>query len=83
MPLVNGWQLAQRARSLEETPAFYLVTGWGAEIPADDARRQLVDAVIAKPVIPKILGQLLGANDNSKIASRRPVGEEGNAIFPE
>ena len=77
MSLVNGWQIAQRAKSLKAPPAFYLVTGWGAEIPPDDPRRQLVDAVIAKPVDPKILDQFLAAK-NDKIASCGPLKD--NAI---
>jgi CheY-like chemotaxis protein len=63
MPLVNGWEIAQRVKSLKGPPSFYLVTGWAAEIPADDPRRRLVDAVIAKPVDPNILDQLLAANN--------------------
>jgi PAS domain S-box-containing protein len=63
MPLVNGWEIAQRVKSLKGPPTFYLVTGWAAEIPADDPRRRLVDAVIAKPVDPNILDQLLAANN--------------------
>ena len=70
MPLVNGWQIAQRAKSLAVPPAFYLVTGWGAEIPGDDPRRRLVDAVIAKPIDPRILDRLLVANNNIKIGSQ-------------
>ena len=27
MPLVNGWQIAQQAKSLKVPPTFYLVTG--------------------------------------------------------
>jgi hypothetical protein len=70
-----------RARSTTiDNYSFYLVPGWGSEIPTDDPRRQLVDGVIAKPVEPKILDHLLVANNNSKIVRRRAIGEEGNAI---
>jgi PAS domain S-box-containing protein len=75
---VNGWQIAQRVKSLKVPPAFYLVTGWGAEIPADDPRRHLVDAVIAKPVDLKILDLFLAAKNERKIASCRPTEEENN-----
>jgi PAS domain S-box-containing protein len=75
MPLVNGWQIAQRVKSLKVPPAFYLVTGWGAEIPADDPRRRLVDGIITKPVDPKILDQLVAANDHSKIDACEPIVE--------
>jgi PAS domain S-box-containing protein len=80
MPLVNGWQIAQRVKSLKVPPAFYLVTGWGAEIPADDPRRRLVDAVIAKPVDPGILDQFLADNMNSKIATGEPIEEQNYGI---
>lgn len=80
MPLVNGWQIAQRVKSLKTPPAFYLVTGWGAEIPADDPRRQLVDAAIAKPIDPKILDQFLADKKNSEIASRLPAEDESSPI---
>jgi hypothetical protein len=35
MPLMNGWEIARRVKFLEAPLAFYLVTGWAAEIPAD------------------------------------------------
>jgi PAS domain S-box-containing protein len=59
MPLINGWEIARRVKSLEAPPIFYLVTGWASEIPADDPRRRLVDGVIAKPVDLTILDRLL------------------------
>jgi two-component system, sensor histidine kinase and response regulator len=59
MPLINGWEIARRLKSLKVPPTFYLVTGWAAEIPADDPRRRLVDAIVAKPVDPDLLDQLL------------------------
>jgi PAS domain S-box-containing protein len=67
MPLVNGWEVARRAKSLAAPPILYLVTGWSAEITADDPRRCLVDAVIAKPVDPKLLDQLLAADNPSQL----------------
>jgi PAS domain S-box-containing protein len=59
MPLMNGWEVARRVKSLEIPPAFFLVTGWAAEIPGDHPDRDLVDAIIAKPVDPKTVDQLL------------------------
>src|SRR5262249_22366955 len=59
MPVVNGWEIAQRVKPLKEPPIFYLVTGWAAEIPADDLRRHWVDGVIAKPIDPNLLDRLL------------------------
>ncbi|MBV8477861.1 MAG: response regulator [Acidobacteria bacterium] len=59
MPLMNGWEVARRVKSLQMPPAFFLVTGWAAEIPPNHADRKLVDAVIAKPVDLKAIDQLL------------------------
>jgi len=66
MPQLNGWEMARRVKSRKDSPAFYLLTGWTAEIPAGDPRRELVDAVVAKPVDPRILdGLLAGQKRNS------------------
>jgi PAS domain S-box-containing protein len=59
MPLMSGWEVARRVKSLGTPPAFFLVTGWATEIPADHADRDLVDAVIAKPLDLKAVEQLL------------------------
>jgi len=71
MPLMNGWEIARRVKSLETSPIFYLVTGWASEIPADDPRRRLVDGVIAKPVDLTILDRLLGGQGPSQLALTR------------
>ena len=63
MPGVNGWEIARQVKSMAAPPAFYLVTGWAQEIRADDPRRALVDAVVAKPVEPQLLDRLLAAVD--------------------
>jgi PAS domain S-box-containing protein len=59
MPEMSGWDVARQVRSLVAPPVFYLLTGWAQEIRADDPRRQWVDAVVAKPVEPLVLDQLL------------------------
>jgi PAS domain S-box-containing protein len=59
MPEINGWEVARQVRSRVAPPVFYLFTGWAQEIRADDPRRRWVDAVVAKPVEPKLLDQLL------------------------
>jgi PAS domain S-box-containing protein len=81
MPIANGWEIAQRVKSLEEPPTFYLVTGWAAEIPADDPRRHLVDAVIAKPVDGKVVDDLLAQHDPSRFYPQRSAREQRNGIF--
>jgi PAS domain S-box-containing protein len=59
MPGINGWDIARQVKSLAAPPVFYLVTGWAQEIRADDPRRSLVDAIVAKPVEPQLLDRLL------------------------
>lgn len=80
MPLVNGWEIARRVKSLEGPPTFYLVTGWAAEIPVDDPRRRLVDAVIAKPVDPNLLDQLLASHNPSQFDPASPTEEENTGL---
>jgi len=83
MPLVNGWEIARRLKSLEMPPTFYLVTGWAAEIPVDDPRRRLVDAVVAKPVDPKVVDQLLAGDNASEFHATSPTEEENTLLVHE
>jgi hypothetical protein len=55
-------------KSLETPPAFYLVTGWAAEILPDHADRDLVDGVIAKPVNSKTVDDLLAEHKSTSIS---------------
>lgn len=59
MPEINGWDIARQVKSRATPPVFYLFTGWAQEIRADDPRRQWVDAIVPKPVEPRMLDQLL------------------------
>jgi PAS domain S-box-containing protein len=59
MPEINGWDIARQVKSRAAPPLFYLFTGWAQEIRADDPRRRWVDAVVPKPVEPRVLDQLL------------------------
>jgi PAS domain S-box-containing protein len=81
MPIANGWEIAQRVKSLEEPPTFYLVTGWAAEIPADDPRRHLVDTIISKPVDAKVVDDLLAQHEPSRFYPQRSAREQRNGIF--
>lgn len=63
MPGINGWEIARQVKLLAAPPVFYLFTGWAQEIRADDPRRRWVDAVVAKPVEPGMLDQLLARVD--------------------
>jgi CheY-like chemotaxis protein len=79
MPQLNGWEIARRVKFREGSPAFYLLTGWTGEIPADDSRRELVDGVVAKPVDPRILDGLLAAQ-KSELSRRAEPIEKGSPL---
>jgi PAS domain S-box-containing protein len=68
MPEINGWDIARQVKSRAAPPVFYLFTGWAQEIRADDPRRRWVDAVVPKPVEPRVLDQLLaGVNAGAEL----------------
>jgi signal transduction histidine kinase len=46
---MNGWELAQEVARRWPGTRFVLASGWGASIEEHEARRQAVDAVMAKP----------------------------------
>jgi signal transduction histidine kinase len=46
---MNGWDLAQEVARRWPGIRFVLASGWGASIEEHEARRQAVDAVMAKP----------------------------------
>jgi PAS domain S-box-containing protein len=77
MPVQNGWDVARQLRTSQAGPILYLVTGWAAEIPADDSRRGLFDAVLAKPVDPKILDELLADSRLGQLRLARRPKENG------
>jgi PAS domain S-box-containing protein len=83
MPLVNGWEIARRLKSLEMPPTFYLVTGWAAEIPADDPRRRLVDAIVAKPVDPNLVDQLLAGDSANEFHAASTTEQESTRLVLE
>ena len=79
-----GGNLRAVVKSREDSPPFYLLTGWAGEIPADDPRRELVDAVVAKPVDPRILDGLLAAQKSelSGARNRYKRAARSKARFP-
>lgn len=58
---MNGWQLAEHVRTLYLSVRIILVTGWGAEISAAEARGRGVDAVVPKPYLPRQLRDAIRA----------------------
>ncbi len=77
MPLMNGWEVARRVKSLQMPPFFLLVTGWAAEIPPNHPDRDLVDAVIAKPVDLQALNQLLADISLAKFTPGKRTEQSG------
>jgi CheY-like chemotaxis protein len=77
MRQLNGWEVARRVKSGKNAPVFVLLTGWAAEIPPDDPRCELVDAILTKPVDPKILDGLLAAKRPGQSRSSETIGKSG------
>lgn len=48
-PSMNGWELAQRARSDRPGLPVILATGWGATIDPESARERGICAILSKP----------------------------------
>jgi signal transduction histidine kinase/ActR/RegA family two-component response regulator len=61
MPGMSGWDLVRRARALYPDLLIVLITGWGDQISPEDARRNDVDQVMAKPFDALRLRQMLEA----------------------
>jgi CheY-like chemotaxis protein len=59
MPTMSGWELIRRARVLHPKLYTILITGWGDQIGADEARERGVDCVLAKPFDVRQLNQAL------------------------
>ncbi|HYC76498.1 MAG TPA: ATP-binding protein, partial [Planctomycetota bacterium] len=56
---MNGWDVAQAVKAEDPTTTVYLVTGWGAEIDQETARRHGVDALVRKPFDVTALARLV------------------------
>jgi signal transduction histidine kinase len=50
MPGMNGWELIGELRAREPGLVTILLSGWGAQIDAEEARAKHVDFVVAKPI---------------------------------
>jgi CheY-like chemotaxis protein/anti-sigma regulatory factor (Ser/Thr protein kinase) len=49
MPGINGWQLSQSLRALDDGVTIVFVTGWGEEVDDEQVRRAGADGVVSKP----------------------------------
>jgi FixJ family two-component response regulator len=59
---MNGWDVAQAVKIADPAASVILVTGWGAEIDLEKARRMSVDFLLRKPFE---LENLLGVVDEA------------------
>lgn len=69
MPMLSGWQIAERAKDISPRIPVILFTGWGAQFEEDDLTRRGVDVVLSKPLS---LEKLLVAVDHA-VASYRTM----------
>jgi CheY-like chemotaxis protein len=58
LPL-SGWDVARAVKAGDPSTEVFLVTGWGAEIDQETARRRGVDSLIRKPFDVKTLVRLV------------------------
>jgi signal transduction histidine kinase/ActR/RegA family two-component response regulator len=59
MPGTNGWDVAARVKQTHPGTAVVMVTGWGVQIEADNARTRGVDYILPKPYTLEEIMQLL------------------------
>jgi len=49
MPVMSGWQVAEKIRSMNKKVPVALITGWNIELKKSDMRKSGVDLIIKKP----------------------------------
>jgi CheY-like chemotaxis protein len=76
MPGLSGWDVARLAKAMRPRLPVVLVTGCADAIAPDQPERQLVDAILAKPVGVAALQAVIDP-------LTRHVAETGNARDPE
>jgi len=69
MPVISGWQIAEKVKANSPGVPVILFTGWGAQFEENDLSRRGVDVVLTKPLS---LEKLLVTVDQT-IASYRTV----------
>ena len=50
MPGMSGWDLLAQLREREPGLVTVLLSGWGAQVGAEEARAKNVDFIVAKPI---------------------------------
>jgi CheY-like chemotaxis protein len=87
MPVVSGWQLAARARTLHPSLPVVLVTGWGHQLAPDRVRASGVVGVIAKPYPHRGHSKGLGFRARGRPAGRLsaeiPPGPPREPLLPD
>lgn len=59
MPVVSGWEIAQRAKAKNPKTPVVMITGWGAQYEEEDLGARGVDLMLAKPLSwEKLLGSI-------------------------
>ena len=61
MPEVNGWEVAESVKEKSPDTAVVLVTGWGVQIDAEEAKTRGVDFILPKPYTLEEVKRLLEA----------------------
>lgn len=69
MPVLSGWQIAEKVKAISPNVPVILFTGWGAQFEEDDFSKRGIDVVLTKPLS---LEKLLLTVDQT-IASCRTV----------
>ncbi len=64
---LNGWEVTARVKEIAPDTPVVLLTGWGAELTAEDLAQANVDAMIQKPCRLPVLRRTL-----RQVLSRRP-----------
>ena len=68
MPRMNGWEVAERVKSLSPDTSVFLLTGWGESVAAHEGS-QFVDRVVAKPVSAEALMEQLAELRRSRASA--------------
>jgi GAF domain-containing protein/CheY-like chemotaxis protein len=83
MPELSGWEVARRARILQEDLPVILVTGWGDQIDPAQVQAHRVHEVVTKPYraeeIFRVVAALLPASPAADGAPRTGNGREPRA----
>ncbi|WP_420022034.1 response regulator [Candidatus Kryptobacter tengchongensis] len=49
MPDVNGWEISKATKQKNDKIPVIILTGWGIDVPEEEAKRRGADYIITKP----------------------------------